>query len=103
MVGGRTEQAAEKGLYLIGIPETHPAGAKAHPLLSASCGPTKVVPLLQNLHTKCFSAACKALLILWAFSARLKSCPDASGLFIEFSAACTVVPFQDWSFATGCS
>jgi hypothetical protein len=29
-------------------------------------------------------AEAKAQLILWALSARLKSCPDASGIFIEF-------------------
>jgi hypothetical protein len=31
------------------------------------------------------SAGDKALLILWVLLARLKSCPDASGLFIKYS------------------
>ncbi|MGA9069588.1 MAG: hypothetical protein WB424_04990, partial [Terracidiphilus sp.] len=30
------------------------------------------------------TAGAKALFILWALSARLKSCPDASGLLIQF-------------------
>jgi hypothetical protein len=56
------KEAAEKGLNLRDTLEKHPAGAEAHPLLSASCGPTKVVPLLQNLPELSFSATCKARL-----------------------------------------
>jgi hypothetical protein len=41
---GTASQAAEKGLNLREKSEKHPAGAKAQPLLSASCGTTKVVP-----------------------------------------------------------
>jgi hypothetical protein len=43
------KQAAEKGLFAGEMIEKHPAGAKAHPFIAAVCGPTKVVPLLQNL------------------------------------------------------
>jgi hypothetical protein len=55
------KEAAEKGQNLGEFPEKHPAGAKAQPLLSGICGPTEVVPLLQNLAKSSFSAACKAL------------------------------------------
>jgi hypothetical protein len=38
----------------------------------------------------------EARILLVAFAARLKSCPDAYGGFDKiFSAACEVVPFQD--------
>jgi hypothetical protein len=39
-------------------PEKHFSGAKAHPLLSASCGTTKVVPFYKAQPTRSFSAAC---------------------------------------------
>jgi hypothetical protein len=53
----RASVAAEKGLNFDEIPERHPAGAKARPLLSATCGPTKVVPLLQDMaHIEYFSS-----------------------------------------------
>ncbi len=54
------EQAAEKGRNMGKHLEKHPAGAEAHPLLPAFCGPTKVVPLLQDLPELSFSAACEA-------------------------------------------
>jgi hypothetical protein len=57
------------------FPEKHPAGAKAQPLLSGICGPTEVVPLLQNLAKSSFSAACKAPVFIALFAARLKPCP----------------------------
>jgi hypothetical protein len=45
----RAKQAAEKGGIPGEKPGEHPSGAKARPLLSATCGPTKVVLLLQNM------------------------------------------------------
>jgi hypothetical protein len=38
------KEAAEKVLNPGKIPEKHPSGAKAQPLLSGICGTTKVVP-----------------------------------------------------------
>jgi hypothetical protein len=40
-------------------PENHPAGAKAQPIFSASCGPTEVVPLLQSRPKPSIFAACE--------------------------------------------
>jgi hypothetical protein len=67
------------------FPEKHPAGAKAQPLLSGICGPTEVVPLLQNLAKSSFSAACKAEILNGRHSARLKLCPDTSSAPIQFA------------------
>jgi release factor glutamine methyltransferase len=69
-----TEHLVEKALTLAS--EMQKAGAKAQPLLSGVCGPTKVVPLLQNSLASSISAATKARVDRGAISARLKSCPD---------------------------
>ena len=51
------------------------AGAKARSPLIALVGPTKVVPLLQDMRPRGFSAACNARVQPRALAARLKSCP----------------------------
>jgi hypothetical protein len=54
------------------------AGASADGWCLAAC------ETLKMLKDKNRSAGAKALLIRWGLSARLKSCPDTSGFFIEF-------------------
>ncbi len=73
----REEQAAEIGLQLGEISEIHPAGAKAQPLFSCVCGPTKVVPLLQNLPKSSVSAACEIANTAPAFALHLEFVPQA--------------------------
>jgi hypothetical protein len=41
--------------------QKRPAGAKAHPLLSAACGTTKVVPCYKARSRRCISAVSKAV------------------------------------------
>jgi nucleoside phosphorylase len=60
-VSGTAEEAAEKSRKMGEYPEMHPSGAKAHPLLSASCGTTKVVPCYKAQPTRSFSAASGAV------------------------------------------
>jgi ribosomal-protein-alanine N-acetyltransferase len=82
------KQVAEKGLNLGKIPEKHPAGAKARPLLSGICGPTEVVPLLQNPAKSSFSAACKAPVPSAGFLRGLKPPPPSESSHpTEFQAA----------------
>jgi hypothetical protein len=52
-----TSEAAEKPGKMGEYPEKHPAGAKAHPLLSAYCGTTEVVPCYKARLKRSFSAA----------------------------------------------
>ena len=73
-----TLQAAEKGLVLRPNSQKHPAGAKAHPLLSAVCGPAKAVPLLQNLTKLSFPQPVKPGIFL-SFAARINPCPFKTG------------------------
>jgi hypothetical protein len=54
------KQAAEKGLNLSETLEKHSAGAKAQRSLSCVCGPTEVVPLLQDLPELSISAGAEA-------------------------------------------
>jgi len=55
------EVAAEKPLKAGEHPERHPAGAKAHPFLSTSCGTTEVVPCYKARPIRSFSAVSSAL------------------------------------------
>jgi hypothetical protein len=58
------------------------------------CGKSRSSGEISEKHP----SGAKALLIPWALSARLKSCPDTYGLLSSFSAACKVVPFQSEAF-----
>jgi hypothetical protein len=46
------KQIAEKGLFADEMLENRPAGAKAHPFISAVYGATKVVPLKQRIFSQ---------------------------------------------------
>jgi len=59
------KQVAEKGLGLGEFQYRLLQGLKPNVDLMGFSGPAKAVPLLQSMSEMRFSAACKALLILW--------------------------------------